>query len=88
VKGNVVIDSHYGALIGGAPTDGLLVGGTVGIGWVTPTIALEASGTISATNFVGSGSGLTGVTAAAAGVPGSITVKSSPGHWRAAATSS
>jgi hypothetical protein len=73
-EGHVVIDSHYGALIGGAPTDGLLVEGTVGIGWVTPTIALEASETISATNFVGNGSGLTGVTAAAAGVPGSIKI--------------
>lgn len=35
--------------------------GKVGIGWVTPTVALEVSGTISATNFVGNGSGLTGI---------------------------
>jgi hypothetical protein len=39
---------------------------------VTPTAPLEVSGTISATNFVGNGSGLTGVTAGAAGVSGSI----------------
>ena len=34
-------------------------------GNVTPTAPLEVSGTVSATHFVGDGSGLTGVTAAA-----------------------
>jgi hypothetical protein len=38
--------------------------GNIGIGWTTPTVALEVSGTISATNFVGDGSGLTGIVAA------------------------
>jgi hypothetical protein len=53
-----------------------ITGGNVGIGTQTPTVALEVSGTISATNFVGNGSGLTGVTAGAAGVSGSIQFKS------------
>jgi hypothetical protein len=35
----------------------------VGVGTQSPTAHLEVSGTISATNFVGNGSGLTGVTA-------------------------
>ncbi|MDE5440408.1 hypothetical protein GWG65_02885 [Bradyrhizobium sp. CSA207] len=34
--------------------------GKVGIG-ITPSVALEVSGTVSATNFVGNGSGLTGI---------------------------
>jgi hypothetical protein len=36
---------------------------SVGIGIVTPTTALEVSGTVSATNFVGNGSLLTGIVA-------------------------
>ena len=35
--------------------------GLVGIGTATPTVALEVSGSISATHFVGDGSGLTGM---------------------------
>jgi hypothetical protein len=36
-------------------------GAKLGINWVTPSVALEVSGTISATRFVGNGSGLTGI---------------------------
>jgi hypothetical protein len=49
---------------GGAPRLLIDTTGRVGIGWITPSVALEVSGTISATNFVGNGSGLTGITAA------------------------
>jgi hypothetical protein len=48
------------------------VGGAskIGINYVTPSVALEVSGTVSATHFVGDGSGLTGI---ATGVPSEIT---------------
>lgn len=45
---------------------------------VTPSVALDVYGTISATNFVGNGGSLTGV-ATAAGVSGSIQFKSGSG---------
>ena len=35
-------------------------GGLLGVGTATPTTALEVSGTVSATHFVGDGSGFTG----------------------------
>jgi hypothetical protein len=41
-------------------------GGNVGIATPSPTATLEVSGTISATHFVGNGSGLTGLSPAAA----------------------
>jgi hypothetical protein len=41
----------------------MLASGYVGLGIVTPTVGLEVSGTVSATHFVGDGSGLTGVLA-------------------------
>jgi hypothetical protein len=53
-------------VLGTNNTERLRIDGTgkVGIGSATPTVALEVSGTISATNFIGNGSGLTGIVAA------------------------
>ena len=42
----------------------ILADGKIGIGTITPTTQLEVLGTVSATNFIGDGSGLTGITAA------------------------
>ena len=45
-----------------APTSGLIVQGNVGIGTNNPgTNALQVNGTISATNIIGNGSGITGL---------------------------
>jgi hypothetical protein len=41
----------------------ILPTGYIGVSTTAPTTALEVNGTISATNFVGNGSGLTGITA-------------------------
>ncbi|MDD1532711.1 hypothetical protein C7U89_01460 [Bradyrhizobium sp. WBOS4] len=45
------------------------VGGAakIGINYVSPSVALEVSGTVSATRFVGDGSGLTGIIGASSG---------------------
>jgi hypothetical protein len=53
-----------GSIEVGCPTTApyLTSGGLLGLG-ITPTVALEVSGTVSATRFVGDGSGLTGLTA-------------------------
>jgi hypothetical protein len=48
-----------------APSLFLSTGGLVGINTANPDAQLDVYGTISATNFVGDGSGLTGVTAGA-----------------------
>lgn len=62
IYGNIA--STTNSALGGA--------GLIGINVVTPTQSLEVSGTVSATRFVGSGSGLTGVTASVSGTDGQI----------------
>ncbi|ADP70675.1 hypothetical protein Rvan_1418 [Rhodomicrobium vannielii ATCC 17100] len=49
--------------LSGVPLMEILPSGKIGLGTITPTTALEVSGTISATHFVGDGSGLTGLAA-------------------------
>jgi len=44
-----------------APAGGMIVQGNVGIGSLTPGQALDVTGTVRATNFIGSGAGLTGL---------------------------
>ncbi|MGX5844163.1 beta strand repeat-containing protein [Mesorhizobium sp. ArgA1] len=65
-SGNLYYSSYNSArnhyfMAGGTELMRILGTGQVGIGTATPTTALEVSGTVSATNFVGNGSGLTGV---------------------------
>ncbi|TGV79650.1 hypothetical protein EN792_041285, partial [Mesorhizobium sp. M00.F.Ca.ET.149.01.1.1] len=65
-SGNLYYSSYNSArnhyfMAGGSELMRILGTGQVGIGTATPTTALEVSGTVSATNFVGNGSGLTGI---------------------------
>ncbi|MEI5604679.1 hypothetical protein, partial [Streptomyces brasiliscabiei] len=61
VSGAQAIGSSY-AGSATAPANGLIVQGNMGIGTNNPgTNALQVNGTVSATNFVGNGSGLTGI---------------------------
>ena len=61
VYGATAIGTGY-AGVTAAPTNGLIVQGNVGIGTNNPLgYALDVSGTVAATNFSGSGAGLTGI---------------------------
>ncbi len=60
VYGGVAIGTGY-AGVTAAPANGLIVQGQVAIGTTTPYGALNVNGTISATNFSGSGAGLTSI---------------------------
>ncbi len=60
VYGNEAIGKDYAGTIA-APLNGLIVEGSVGIGTSAPTSALTVNGTITATNFSGSGAGLTSI---------------------------
>ncbi len=62
VYGAQAIGTGY-AGVNTAPTNGLIVQGNVAIGTSTDPLnyALDVNGTINATNFVGNGSGLTGI---------------------------
>ena len=53
VYGGVAIGTSYAALGTTAPTDGLIVVGSVGIGTNAPVSALQVNGTITATSFSG-----------------------------------
>jgi hypothetical protein len=66
--GNVLLNGGkgYGTGRNGYVLIGTSVTTNVGIGLITPTTPLEVSGTVSATNFVGNGSGLTGIVGASA----------------------
>ncbi|MEK6544497.1 MAG: hypothetical protein AABZ44_08710 [Elusimicrobiota bacterium] len=62
VRGGTSIGANYGGLFV-APSNGMLVEGSVGIGTDNPQVKLDVVGEIRAQRFIGDGSGLTGISA-------------------------
>jgi len=76
--GNTVASSSMRFRVDGSEAMRINSSGNVGIGTTSPSTALDVNGTVTATAFVGDGSGLTGV---GGGNPPSIQVFTSSGTW-------